>query len=75
MRDSPKLRGILKYQIESKDLSFGQIERDTGLRQDNLSKYFRGVKPSMPDFKILQLADYLNIEVALDIRFKDYGKI
>lgn len=70
LRDSPKLRGVLKYQIDSKDLSFGQIQRDTGIRQDNMSKYFRGVKPNLSDFKILQLADYLGIEVAIDIRIK-----
>lgn len=70
LRDSPKLRGVLKYQIDAKDLSFGQVERDTGIRQDNMSKYFRGVKPSLSDYKILQLADYLGVEVSLTVHLK-----
>ncbi len=70
LRDSAKLRGVLKYRLEQKDIPFKQIERELGIRQDALSKYFRGVKPNTTDFNLLRLAEYLGIEVRLDIQIK-----
>lgn len=68
LRDSSRLRGILKYQLESKDLFVNDVAKDLGMNVDRLRKYFRGVKPSITNWDLIRVANYLGVEVSLEVK-------
>jgi hypothetical protein len=70
LRDNNRLRGVIKYKIDNSSLTLVEIAYKVGCRHDALSKYLRGIKPSMTDFDILRVADFMGCEVTLDIRLK-----
>lgn len=70
LRDSSRLRGIIKYKIENSDKKLVDIAAEVGIRVDSMSKYLRAVKPSLTDYAVLKLADHLGIEVTLEVRLK-----
>ena len=69
LRDSVQLRAAIKYRMEELDLSIKDVANDVILDPDRLSKYLRGVKPSLTNWQLINLATHLNLEVDLNIRF------
>lgn len=68
LRDSPELRGTLRYQLDTSKKSLVDIGEALEVKPDRLSKYFRGVKPSLTNWQVMKLANYLGVEVQLRIQ-------
>lgn len=69
LRDDHRLCGVISYRIEQRGLTLKQVGDALGFSADRLAKYLRGVKPSLTNWQIVQLAEYLGVIVELNITF------
>jgi len=69
LRDSVQLRAAIKYRMDDLDITVTQLAKEVGVDPDRLSKYLRGVKPSLTNWQLIQIATKLEMEVDLNIRF------
>jgi len=71
LRDSTTLRAAIAYRLRDRDLFITDVAEALGIPPDRISKYLRGVKPSMTNWQIVKLAEYLGLSVELEIRAKE----
>lgn len=69
LRDDQRLCGVISYRIEQRGLTLKQVGEAIGVTADRIAKYLRGVKPSLTNWQIVQLAEYLGVTVELSIVF------
>jgi len=69
LRDSIQLRAAIKYRMEELDISIKKLAIEVNIDPDRLSKYLRGIKPSLTNWQLIQIATHLHLEVDLNIRF------
>lgn len=73
-----RLRGAISYKMAHRNLESKDIEEATGLDRYDINHYlFRGKEPNLNNYEIIKLANFLGIEVELDLKFDDgrYGII
>jgi predicted XRE-type DNA-binding protein len=69
LRDSTQLRAAIKYRMEELDISIKELATVLDIDPDRVSKYLRGIKPSLTNWQLIQVATHLQLEVDLTIRF------
>lgn len=55
--------------MEELDVSIKEMAGLLEIDPDRVSKYLRGIKPSLTNWQLVNIANYLNLEVDLTIRF------
>ena len=71
LRDSAKLRAAITYKLQTRDLFIQKVADDLGVAPDRISKYLRGVTPSLTNWQVVKLAEYLGLDVDLDVKTKE----
>jgi len=71
LRDSAQLRSTIAYKLQSKDLFITDAATAIGVAPDRISKYLRGVTPSLTNWQIVKLANYLGMDIELSIKIRD----
>ncbi len=68
LRDSVQLRAGIKYRMDELDISIVDMAKAIGTQPDRVSKYLRGVKPSLTNWQLVKLANHLGLEVELNVK-------
>jgi len=71
LRDSTTLRAAIAYRLRDRDLFITDVAEALGVHPDRISKYLRGVKPSLTNWQVVKLAEYLGLEVNLEVKAKE----
>lgn len=69
LRDSVQLRAAIKYRMEELNVTITELGNLLEINPDRISKYLRGVKPSLTNWQLIKIAEYLKLEVDLNIKF------
>lgn len=67
LRENSILRGAISFSIDFKELKLIQIERALGISAYKISAYLKNRRPSMSNYDIIRLCEYLGIELSLKI--------
>lgn len=68
LRDSTQVRAGIKYRMDTLDKSIVEVAQVIRTDPDRVSKYLRGVKPSLTNWQIIQLANHLGLEVEIHLK-------
>ena len=68
LRDSEQLRSAIQYRMQADDVTISKVAKALDVDADRISKYLRGVKPSLTNWQVIILANYLRLEVELNVK-------
>lgn len=71
LRNSTKLRTLIKYKIRSKEFKIVETAEKAGVETYRLSRYLNSRTPNLTQFQLMKVCDLLGIEVSLDINIID----
>jgi len=70
-RDSEDLRDLLKFRLQKRGWNYEDLSRETGIKSDRFSKYFRGIKPNVTQHEFIRMALTLGVELDINVKIID----
>lgn len=68
IRDSPKLRDLVKFKMDQKGMNLGELANATDIKSSRISKYLNNYRPNVTQVQLLTILKVLGIELTLDIK-------
>ena len=69
VRDNPNVRPLIEWKLKSTDVD--KACESVGIAKSNLYNYLNQGKKNISQFKVIQLLDYLGVEVKIQLKPKD----
>ena len=71
LRADSNLRGAVAFRMKDRNLDKDDIQDAIGMNSYKVRDYIDGKIPNLNNFEIVKLANFLGIEISLDIKFTD----
>ena len=77
MRSNEKVKALVRLRMSQKGIHQAKMARDLNIDQSRISRFFNKKRTedygtlTITQYQLMRIADYLDIELSLNIKFKD----